>query len=116
MPASSTALHVHVHVRDWGPAGQPSDAGRADRLLSRRVGSRLRRHGALRVSNLSIWILAIGVGVAAFAGDQVGFVLGRRFGRPYPDRRRGRGSLYSLATRVRASGRRHRRYGALALP
>lgn len=40
--------------------------------------------------NLSIWILAIGVGVAAFAGDQVGFVLGRHFGRPYLSRRRGR--------------------------
>lgn len=39
---------------------------------------------------LSIWVLAIGVGVAAFAGDQVGFVLGRHFGRPYLSRRRGR--------------------------
>lgn len=39
---------------------------------------------------LSIWVLAIGVGVAAFAGDQVGFVLGRRLGRPYLTRRRGR--------------------------
>lgn len=40
--------------------------------------------------SLSIWILAIGVGLAAFAGDQVGFVLGRHFGRPYLSRRRGR--------------------------
>lgn len=39
---------------------------------------------------LSIWVLAIGVGVAAFAGDQVGFLLGRHFGRPYLARRRGR--------------------------
>jgi len=39
---------------------------------------------------LSIWVLAIGVGIAAFAGDQVGFVLGRHYGRPYLSRRRGR--------------------------
>ncbi len=39
---------------------------------------------------ISIWILAIGVAVAAIAGDQVGFVLGRRLGRPYLTRRRGR--------------------------
>lgn len=39
---------------------------------------------------LSIWILAIGVGIAAFAGDQVGFVVGRHFGRPYLTIRKGR--------------------------
>lgn len=39
---------------------------------------------------ISIWVLAIGVGIAAFAGDQVGFVLGRHFGRPYLTKRRGR--------------------------
>jgi membrane-associated protein len=39
---------------------------------------------------LSIWILAIGVGLAALAGDQVGFVLGRHFGRPYLTKRKGR--------------------------
>jgi membrane-associated protein len=39
---------------------------------------------------ISIWVLAIGVGIAAFAGDQVGFVLGRHFGRPYLTRRRGK--------------------------
>lgn len=39
--------------------------------------------------SLNIWVLAIGVGIAAFLGDQVGFLLGRRFGRPYLDRRRG---------------------------
>jgi membrane-associated protein len=39
---------------------------------------------------ISIWILAIGVAVAAVGGDQVGFVLGRRLGRPYLTRRRGR--------------------------
>lgn len=39
---------------------------------------------------ISIWILAIGVGIAAVLGDQVGFVLGRRLGRPYLTRRKGR--------------------------
>ena len=39
---------------------------------------------------ISIWVLAIGVAVAAVTGDQVGFVLGRRLGRPYLTRRRGR--------------------------
>ncbi len=38
---------------------------------------------------LNIWILGIGVGIAAFLGDQFGFVLGRRLGRPYLDRRKG---------------------------
>lgn len=39
---------------------------------------------------LSIWVLAIGVAIAAFLGDQVGFLLGRHYGRPYLARRRGR--------------------------
>jgi membrane-associated protein len=39
---------------------------------------------------ISIWILAAGVAVAAVLGDQVGFVLGRRLGRPYLTRRKGR--------------------------
>lgn len=41
-------------------------------------------------SELSIWVLAIGVGIAAVLGDQVGFWLGRRLGRPYLARRGGR--------------------------
>jgi membrane-associated protein len=36
---------------------------------------------------LSVWILALGVGIAAFIGDQVGFILGRHLGRPYLDRK-----------------------------
>jgi membrane-associated protein len=39
--------------------------------------------------NLNIWILAVGVGIAAFVGDQVGFVLGRHLGRPYLDKKTG---------------------------
>lgn len=37
--------------------------------------------------NINIAILAVGVGMAAFIGDQVGFVLGRHYGRPYLDKR-----------------------------
>ncbi|WP_349898809.1 DedA family protein [Parafrigoribacterium soli] len=44
---------------------------------------------AASTSSVNIWVLAIGVGIAAFLGDQVGFVLGRHYGRPYLDRRRG---------------------------
>lgn len=39
--------------------------------------------------NTNIAILAVGVGIAAFFGDQVAFVLGRVYGRPYLDRRTG---------------------------
>ncbi|MGA0883794.1 MAG: DedA family protein [Candidatus Nanopelagicales bacterium] len=39
--------------------------------------------------NTNIAILAVGVGFAAFFGDQVAFVLGRVYGRPYLDRRTG---------------------------
>ncbi len=39
--------------------------------------------------HISIWILAIGVGIAAFAGDQAGFWAGRRFGKPALTRRGG---------------------------
>ncbi|MCU1581196.1 MAG: yqjA [Microbacteriaceae bacterium] len=42
-----------------------------------------------RTENVNIWVLALGVGIAAFLGDQVGFLLGRHFGRPYLDKRTG---------------------------
>jgi membrane-associated protein len=47
--------------------------------------------GVLAATSLevSIWVLAVGVGIAAFLGDQVGFVLGRHYGRPYLDKRNG---------------------------
>lgn len=44
---------------------------------------------AAGTDRLDIAVLAGGVGIAAFVGDQVGFVLGRHYGRPYLDRRRG---------------------------
>lgn len=40
--------------------------------------------------NLNIWVLVIGTGLAAFLGDQVGFLLGRRYGRGYLERHGGR--------------------------
>ncbi|MEY4040269.1 MAG: hypothetical protein RLZZ52_1137 [Actinomycetota bacterium] len=39
--------------------------------------------------SLSIWILALGTGIAAFVGDQVGFILGRHLGRPYLEKKSG---------------------------
>ena len=44
---------------------------------------------AARNTDINIVILAVGIGMAAFMGDQVGFVLGRHYGRPYLDRRKG---------------------------
>lgn len=54
-------------------------------------------------NDLNVVILAIGVGIAAFVGDQVGFIMGRHLGRPYLDKKAGpngpddrpRGSLLS---------------------
>jgi membrane-associated protein len=45
---------------------------------------------AASTASLNIAVLAVGVGIAAFLGDQVGFLLGRRYGRGYLDRRGGR--------------------------
>lgn len=39
--------------------------------------------------SVEIQVLTIGIGLAAFIGDQTGFVLGRHFGRPYLDKREG---------------------------
>lgn len=40
-------------------------------------------------TEVNIWVMAIGVGVAAWLGDQVGYTLGRHYGRPYLDKRKG---------------------------
>ncbi len=47
--------------------------------------------GVLAASSdrIDIQVLVIGIGIAAFMGDQVGFVLGRHYGRPYLDKREG---------------------------
>ena len=39
--------------------------------------------------SINIWVLAIGVGFFAWLGDQVGYTIGRHYGRPYLDRRKG---------------------------
>lgn len=41
-------------------------------------------------NDVDIWVMAIGVGVAAWLGDQVGYTLGRHYGRPYLDRQKGK--------------------------
>ncbi|MEY4417993.1 MAG: hypothetical protein RIQ88_431 [Actinomycetota bacterium] len=38
----------------------------------------------------NIWVMAFGVGVAAWLGDQVGYSLGLHYGRPYLDKRKGK--------------------------
>jgi membrane-associated protein len=38
---------------------------------------------------VNIIVLAIGVGIAAFMGDQLGFIFGRHLGRPYLDKKTG---------------------------
>ncbi|GAB3121161.1 DedA family protein [Glaciibacter psychrotolerans] len=52
---------------------------------------------AASTPNLSIAVLAVGTGIAAFLGDQVGFLLGRRYGRGYLDRHGGRRTRVAIA-------------------
>ena len=44
---------------------------------------------AAHQESVNIFVMAIGVGIAAWLGDQVGYTLGRHFGRPYLDKRKG---------------------------
>jgi membrane-associated protein len=39
--------------------------------------------------SINIWVLSIGIGLFAWLGDQVGYTLGRHYGRPYLDKRQG---------------------------
>ena len=39
---------------------------------------------------INIYVMVIGVGIAAWLGDQVGYALGRHYGRPYLDKRQGK--------------------------
>lgn len=41
-------------------------------------------------NDVNIWVMASGVGIAAWLGDQVGYAIGRHYGRPYLDKRQGR--------------------------
>ncbi len=52
---------------------------------------------AASTPSLSISVLAVGTGIAAFLGDQVGFLLGRHFGRSYLDRHGGRRTRTAIA-------------------
>ena len=45
---------------------------------------------ASSANNVNTWGMATGVGIAAWLGDQVGFTLGRHYGRPYLDKRKGK--------------------------
>ena len=38
---------------------------------------------------INIYVMVIGVGIAAWLGDQAGYALGRHYGRPYLDKRKG---------------------------
>jgi membrane-associated protein len=45
---------------------------------------------AAHQDSINIFAMVIGVGIAAWLGDQVGYTLGRHFGRPYLDKRQGK--------------------------
>jgi membrane-associated protein len=45
---------------------------------------------AAHQDRINIFVMVIGVGIAAWLGDQVGYTLGRHFGRPYLDKRQGK--------------------------
>lgn len=44
---------------------------------------------AAHQDSINIYVMVIGVGIAAWLGDQVGYALGRHYGRPYLDKRKG---------------------------
>lgn len=58
-------------------------------------------------ASLNIVILAVGVGISAFLGDQVGFLLGRHYGRSYLDRHGGRRTQKA----IRVAETFYQRYG-----
>ena len=45
---------------------------------------------AATTPGVNIWVMALGVGIAAWMGDQVAYTLGRHFGRPYLAKRNGK--------------------------
>jgi membrane-associated protein len=50
-----------------------------------------------KAESVDIVVLAVGVGVAAFLGDQVGFLIGRRAGRPYLENKGGQRTQKAIA-------------------
>ena len=45
---------------------------------------------AANQDSINIVVMVFGVGIAAWLGDQVGYTLGRHYGRPYLDKRKGK--------------------------
>jgi membrane-associated protein len=56
---------------------------------------------------INIYVMVIGVGIAAWLGDQVGYALGRHYGRPYLDKRQGNW----IKTAIAKSEIYYQRYG-----
>lgn len=56
---------------------------------------------------INIYVMVIGVGIAAWLGDQVGYALGRHYGRPYLEKRQGNW----LRTAITKSEVFYQRYG-----
>jgi membrane-associated protein len=56
---------------------------------------------------INIYVMVIGVGIAAWLGDQVGYALGRHYGRPYLDKRQGKW----IKTAISKSEIYYQRYG-----
>lgn len=57
--------------------------------------------------NLNVVVLSVSVGVAAFMGDQVGFIIGRQTGKQYLAKRRGK----RIRQAIHATERFYSRYG-----
>lgn len=62
---------------------------------------------AANSDSINIVVMVIGVGIAAWLGDQVGYTLGRHFGRPYLDKRKGKW----IRTAITKSEVFYQRYG-----
>ena len=56
---------------------------------------------------INIYVMLVGVGVSAWLGDQVGYTLGRHYGRPYLDKREGKW----IKTAIEKSEVFYQRYG-----
>jgi membrane-associated protein len=56
---------------------------------------------------INIYVMVIGVGISAWLGDQVGYALGRHYGRPYLDKRQGKW----IKTAISKSEVYYQRYG-----
>lgn len=62
---------------------------------------------AAHSDSINIYVMVIGVGVSAWLGDQVGYALGRHYGRPYLDKREGKW----IKTAISKSEIYYERYG-----